>query len=105
MYDLITHSAWGNRQQPFSQNDKKLRGITGAVTVLHTHNRRLDYHPHVRLVMPAAAFDKKRRLWRSRMKVSVQSPHWPVFRAKGAGEHQTKAGLRDCRGAYPTGEW
>jgi hypothetical protein len=36
------------------------------VTVLHTHNRRLDYHPHVHLVMPAAAFDKKRRRWRNK---------------------------------------
>jgi len=25
------------------QNDKKLRGTAGAVTVLHTHNRRLDF--------------------------------------------------------------
>jgi len=27
------------------------------VAVLHTHSRRLDYHPHVHLVMPAAALD------------------------------------------------
>ncbi len=50
----------------FSRNDRKLRGTTGAVTVLHTHNRRLDYHPHVHLVMPSAAFDNKRRRWRNK---------------------------------------
>ncbi len=65
MYDLITRSAW-ETVNTFSQNDRKLRGTTGAVTVLHTHNRRLDYHPHVHLVMPSAAFDNKRRLWRNK---------------------------------------
>ena len=65
MYDLITRSAW-ETVNTFSRNDRKLRGTTGAVTVLHTHNRRLDYHPHVHLVMPSAAFDNKRRLWRNK---------------------------------------
>lgn len=65
MYDLITRCAWGT-VNTFSQHDKKLRGTTGAVTVLHTHNRRLDFHPHVHLVMPAAAFDKKQRLLRNK---------------------------------------
>ena len=31
----------------FSLNDKQLQGTPGAVTVLHTHSRRLDFHPHV----------------------------------------------------------
>jgi len=65
MYDLIIQSAW-ETVNTFSQNDKKLRGSTGAVTVLHTHNRRLDFHPHVHLLMPAAAFDKKQRRWRNK---------------------------------------
>lgn len=65
MYDLITCSAW-KTVNTFNRNDKKLRGTTGAVTVLHTHNRRLDYLPHVHLVMPSAAFDNKRRLWRKK---------------------------------------
>ena len=65
MYDLITRSAW-ETVNTFSQNDRKPRGATGAVTVLHTHSRRLDYHPHVHLVMPGAAFDKKQRRWRNK---------------------------------------
>lgn len=65
VYDLLTQSAW-ETVNTFSQNDRKLRGTTGAVTVLHTHNRRLDYHPHVHLVMPAAAFDNKQRRWRNK---------------------------------------
>jgi Putative transposase/Transposase zinc-binding domain len=65
MYELITRTAWAT-VNTFSQNDKKLRGTTGAVTVLHTHNRRLDFHPHVHLVMPSVAFDAKQRLWRNK---------------------------------------
>jgi len=65
LYDLITQSAW-ETVNTFSQNDKALQGTAGAVTVLHTHTRRLDYHPHVHLVMPAGAIDRKQQLWRSK---------------------------------------
>ena len=65
LYELITRSAWAT-VNTFSQNDKKLRGTAGAVAVLHTHNRRLDYHPHVHLVMPSAAFDARQRVWRNK---------------------------------------
>ena len=34
--------------------------------MLHTHSRRLDFHPHVHLVMPAAALDAAERLWRTK---------------------------------------
>ena len=46
----------------FSHNHAKLSGAVGAVGVLHTHNRRLDFHPHVHRVMPAAALDAKQGL-------------------------------------------
>jgi len=65
LYDLITKSAW-ETINTFSQNDKSLQGAAGAVTVLHTHTRRLDYHPHVHLVMPAGAINIKQQLWRSK---------------------------------------
>ena len=35
------------------------------VGVLHTHSRRLEFHPHVHLAMPGAAFDAQHGLWRS----------------------------------------
>lgn len=99
VYDLITRSAWDTVNM-FSQNDKKLSGSTGAVTVLHTHSRRLDYHPHVHLVMPAAAIDKKRR-WRGKDGGYLfdHKALAKVFRAKMlAGIKQ--AGLM-LPGAYP----
>jgi hypothetical protein len=65
LYELIIRNAWAT-VNTFSLNDKKLRGTAGAVAVLHTHNRRLDFHPHVHLVIPAVAFDAKGRLWRNK---------------------------------------
>jgi Putative transposase. len=50
----------------FAQNDPQLQGQAGAISVLHTHSRRLDYHPHVHVVMPAAAIDADERLWRTK---------------------------------------
>jgi len=52
--------------QTFSQNDKRLQGIPGAMAVLHTHSRKLDYHPHIHIVMPMAAINKKQGLWREK---------------------------------------
>jgi hypothetical protein len=48
----------------FSLNDKKLKGSAGFTTILHTHSRRLDYHPHIHVLMPAAAINEKAGLWR-----------------------------------------
>ncbi len=48
----------------FVEKDPKLGGKTGFSAVLHTHSRRLDFHPHVHIVVPAGSFDQKR--WRSK---------------------------------------
>ena len=45
----------------FSQRDRQLQGTPGAIAVPHAKTRWLDYHPHVHLVMPAAAVDGARR--------------------------------------------
>jgi hypothetical protein len=65
LYDLLIGCAWTTLRS-FSQNDQQLQGVPGAIAVLHTHSRRLDYHPHVHLAMPAAAIDPKARLWRTK---------------------------------------
>jgi hypothetical protein len=56
LYDLMIQCAW-QCIQSFAQDDKQLQGTRGAIAVLHTHSRRLDFHPHVHLVVPAAAID------------------------------------------------
>jgi hypothetical protein len=65
VYALLMQCAW-DTLDTFSRNDRQLRATPGAVGVLHTHNRRLDFHPHVHMVMPAAALDTKRKLWRTK---------------------------------------
>ncbi len=56
VYDLLLQSGW-QTAQTFAQNDRPLQGTPGAIAVLHTNTRRLDDHPHVHLVLPAAAVD------------------------------------------------
>ena len=65
LYSLMIQCCW-ETLKTFSQNDKELQGIPGAIAVLHTHSRALDYHPHVHIVMPAAAIDRLERLWRTK---------------------------------------
>jgi hypothetical protein len=64
LYAALMDCAWATLRT-FSQNHKQLQGSPGAVAVLHTHSRRLDFHPHVHLAMPAAAFDADKGLWRT----------------------------------------
>ncbi len=64
LYSLMIQCAWQSVQR-FAHNDKPLQGTPGAIAVLHTHSRALDYHPHVHLVVPAAVIDAKQKLWRT----------------------------------------
>jgi len=66
-YDALMSCAWKTINQ-FCANDKELRGRAGAIAVLHTHSRKLDFHPHVHLVVPAAAINQRDRHWRTRKK-------------------------------------
>jgi len=87
VYDLLMKSAW-QTVHTFSRNDRQLQGTPGAIAVLHTHSRRLDFHPHVHLVMPAAALDQQKR-WRTK-RAGPKKKHYlfnhkavaKVFRAK-----------------------
>jgi hypothetical protein len=59
-------SAWQTINS-FARRDPKLRGQIGAHAVLHTHNRRLEYHPHVHLIVPAGAINGQKREWRAKV--------------------------------------
>jgi len=63
--DPAPQSCW-DTLKIFSQNDRNLQGVPGAIAVLHTHSRCLDFHPHVHVVMPAGAIDRKKRIWRTK---------------------------------------
>jgi hypothetical protein len=88
IYDLLMHCSW-ETVRTFSHNDKQLQGTPGAIAVLHTHTRRLDYHPHVHLVMPAAAVDSEKKQWRTKRRSKAKGGYLfnhkalaKVFRAK-----------------------
>lgn len=67
LYGLMFQSIWETLRS-FSANDKQLHGSPGVTAVLHTHSRALAYHPHIHVVMPAAAVDNTpgRRQWRTK---------------------------------------
>jgi len=65
LYDLMIQCSWSTLKT-FAQNDKQLQGVAGAITILHTHSRRLDFHPHVHVVIPAGTIDRNKRLWRTK---------------------------------------
>ena len=48
----------------FGLNPKNLGAEIGMTMVLHTHNRRLDFHPHIHVVVPGGGVDKRRRQWK-----------------------------------------
>ena len=38
----------------------------GMTVIRHTHNRQLDYHPHVHAVAPGGGIDQRRRQWKKK---------------------------------------
>jgi hypothetical protein len=60
LYNLLMDCAHSTLKA-FAGNHQDLdRGI-GMTTVLHTHTRRLDYHPHVHIIIPAVTVNDSRR--------------------------------------------
>lgn len=64
LYALLFECAVGTCRD-FARRDKHLHGEIGQSAVLHTHTRRLDYHPHVHLIIPGGAIDQHGRCWRT----------------------------------------
>ena len=44
-------------------NDKELGAEAGMTAVLHTHSRRLDFHPHIHVVIPSGGINTKQSCW------------------------------------------
>ena len=51
--------------QRFARNKPGFGAELGMCAVLHTHTRRLDYHPHVHIVVPGGGVHRLRREWRT----------------------------------------
>ncbi len=48
----------------FGLNPKKLGADMGMTAVLHTHSRRLDYHPHLHVIVPGGGVNSVTRQWK-----------------------------------------
>lgn len=48
----------------FGLNPDNLGAEMGFTAVLHSHSRRLDYHPHIHVIIPGGGVDKKRKQWK-----------------------------------------
>lgn len=68
----------------FIANDKHLKAEAGMTAVLHTHSRRLNFHPHIHIVIPAGGLNSKRRCWINQRKrfLFPQRNLAKVFRAR-----------------------
>lgn len=59
--------AVANTLKSFGLNHPKLNAKLGFTAILHTHSRRLEYHPHLHVVIPGGGVDRRERktpLWR-----------------------------------------
>ena len=74
MYNLLFEVAMQALRR-FANNHPDFGAEPGACAVLHTHSRRLEYHPHVHIIVPVAVIDRRRQQWRKlRWTLSLQRP-------------------------------
>jgi hypothetical protein len=50
----------------FASNPENLGVKVGMSIVLHTHNRKLDYHPHVHVLIPGGGVDEHSKQWKNK---------------------------------------
>ena len=65
IYNLMFSCA-SSTLKDFGANPKNLGANIGMTAVLHTHTRRLDYHPHIHFIVPGGGVDKVRKQWKKK---------------------------------------
>ncbi len=63
IYTLLFQCAVSTLKR-FGLNDKAFAAELAMTAVLHTHTRRLDYHPHVHVIVPGGGVNKRRNQWK-----------------------------------------
>ena len=93
VYNLLFACA-SSTLRDFALNPRNLGADIGMTAVLHTHSRRLDYHPHVHVVVPGGGVDKARKQWKKKKSKYLFNAFAlaKVFRARFL-EGLSKAGL------------
>jgi len=93
VYNLLFACA-SSTLKDFGLNPKNLGADIGMTAVLHTHNRRLDYHPHVHVVVPGGGVQIAKKQWKKKKGKFLFNEFAlaKVFRARFVAA-LTKAGL------------
>jgi hypothetical protein len=63
MYNIL-FAAVSSTLTDFGLNPDNLGAQIGMTTVLHTHSRRLDYHPHLHVIVPGGGIDTAKKQWK-----------------------------------------
>lgn len=63
IYDAL-FKASAESLRELAANPRYLDGTIGMTGVLHTHSRRLDYHPHIHYVVPGGGLNRKGNRWK-----------------------------------------
>ncbi len=63
LYSLLFECAVSTIKD-FGLNEKGLAAELAMTVILHTHTRRLDYHPHVHMIVPGGGVNSKRNEWK-----------------------------------------
>jgi len=63
LYSLLFQCA-ASTLKTFGANEPGFVSELAMTGVLHTHTRRLDYHPHVHMIVPAGGINSRRSEWR-----------------------------------------
>ena len=103
VYSLM-FSCVSSTLKDFGLTPKHLGAEIGMTMVLHTHSRRLDFHPHIHVVVPGGGIDKNRRQWKKKKGKYLfdRKSLAKVFRARFL-DALNKSGLPVPRGIRP--EW
>ncbi len=62
IYPLLFKSAVATLKT-FGLNEKGFNAELAMTAILHTHTRRLDYHPHVHIIVPGGGINIRRTQW------------------------------------------
>ncbi|RJP82069.1 MAG: transposase [Desulfobacteraceae bacterium] len=103
IYSLM-FSCVSSTLKDFGRNPKHLGADMGMTMVLHTHSRKLDFHPHIHAVVPAGGIDKQRRQFKKKKGKYLfhQKALAKVFRARIL-DGLNRLGLAVPKGIRP--EW
>ena len=63
MYGLLFEKSW-QTLNGFAQNPEFLGATPGAISILHTWDQQLKFHPHIHMIVPAGGLDKNNK-WKN----------------------------------------